>query len=264
MRSWRAALVVVCIASSAHGQHFATALPAGEERGALGLLEDAQAPASAAFECSAAQTRWWGLDELQTRAVSLAVGVHSARLAVGLSQTGAPEIGFTAIGCAAGVGATAAGAGLRAASWIDRAPLGWSLARATSREAAYEAGAGAWLAPVAGVRVWVSAPQLVVQGGAPPLERAMELGVRVGHGHAIWSTLRAPRPGDDGERAFGGALAFTPLTLWIELRDAPLRSASGLRLVIRGLECSFRLDSHPVLGESLRSALTWRAGGSQP
>ena len=262
MTPWRTALLLLCVATCAHGQHFAAALPAGEERGALGLLEDAQAPVSGALECAAVQTRWWGLDELQTRAVVLACGVRSLRLAAGVSQTGAPEIGFTTIGLAAGVASSSAGAGLRAASWIDRARLDWSPARAASHEAACEAGAGAWLVPVAGVRVWASAPQLVVRGGAPPLERTMEWGVRLGDAQAVWATLRAPRSTDDGERALGGELAFAPLSLWVELRDAPLRSASGLQLAGRGLRFSFRLDSHPVLGESVRSALSWRFGGA--
>lgn len=247
-----------CAAWPAHAQHFAAPLPPAGERGGPGLLEDAQPAVSGSLMVSAFETRWWGVPGLTTRALALGLGVRSLRVAAGLSQTGDPAIGVTTLAVGLGVASPLAGAGVRAASWSDRSAGDWSVARARAPEAAYEAGAGAWLSPASGVRVWASAPQLLGVGDAL-LERTLELGVRAGHDDAVWCTLRAPRPGDDGERALGAQLTLAPVALWVELRDAPLRSAAGLRVQWRGLQWAVRLDSHPVLGETVRSGLTWAA-----
>ena len=251
--------LLVCLATRVDAQSFAGAAPAGSERAALGLLEDAQPAVSHALFFSAAQTRWWGLAELETRALALAFGIRSLRVAAGLSQTGTPELGYTAVGFATGVASPTAGAGVRVATSSDR-DAEWTALRATSHVASYEAGAGAWLAPAELVRVWVSAPQWITHGAPPVLARTLEVGVRAGDGNAIWCALRAPRSGDDGERSLGGALAFDLFQVWLELRDAPLRSAAGLGLAWRGLELSVRLDSHPVLGETVRTGVSWAIG----
>ncbi len=254
-----AVMCIACVVGRAHAQHFAPSAPSGAERGAFGALEDAEPAASGALELAAEQARWWGLPELQTRALAVGVGARSLRFASGLSQTGDAELGFTAVAFACGVASHEAGAGVRAASWLDRG-ADWSVTRAGSNEAAYELGAGAWLMPAAGVRVWASAPQLVVQG-TPPLARALELGVRMGGEDAVWCVLRAPRAGDDGERTLGAALAIAPLSLWIELRDAPLRGATGVALRVHGLAVALRLDEHPVLGETVRTSVAWSFAG---
>lgn len=251
-------VVCACVAWPARAQHFAAAAPAASDRGVLGLLEDAQPAVSGSLEVSALETRWWGVPSLATRTVALGLGVRSLRVGAGLSQTGDPVIGVTTLALAVGVASPLAGAGVRAASWIDRAGGEWSVTRARSREAAYEAGAGAWLSPANGVRVWASAPQLAGVGDAL-LERTLELGVRAGYDDAVWCTLRAPRAGDDGERALGAQLTLAPVALWVELRDAPLRSAAGLRVEWRGVQLTLRLDSHPVLGETARTGITWAA-----
>lgn len=251
--------LLMCFATRVHAQSFAGAAPAGAERAALGLLEDAQPAVSPALVFSATQARWWGLAELETRAVALGCGIRSLRVAAGVSQTGTPELGYTALAFATGVASTTAGAGVRAATWTDRDAT-WTAGRATSHLASYEAGAGAWLAPAELVRVWVSAPQWFTHGAPPVLARTLEIGVRAGDDNAIWCTLRAPRPGDDGERSLGGALASHSFQVWLELRDAPLRSAAGLGLGWRGLDLAVRVDSHPVLGETVRTGVSWAIG----
>jgi hypothetical protein len=197
--------------------------------------------------------------DLETRAAALCGGWHTLRGSFGVSQTGAPELGWTALALGAGSASADAGAGLRACARVDRdAP--WSAARVAAAGAGYELGAGAWLVPAAGVRVWASAPQMFTRGAAPPLARALELGVRAGEDTGAWLLLRAPRAGDDGERALGVALALAPLTAWAEVRDSPLRGATGLRATAGAVGVEARVDVHPVLGETVRVALSWWHG----
>jgi hypothetical protein len=119
--------------------------------------------------------------------------------------------------------------------------------------------------PAANVRVWASAPQMLARGAAPPLSRALELGVRTGGETAAWLTLKAPRAGDDGERALGLSLALDPVVTWAEVRDAPLRGAAGVRVNAGALAVDARVDVHPVLGETVRVALSWHAApGAAP
>src|SRR5260221_615966 len=138
-----------------------------------------------------------------------------------------------------GAAAPRGGAGLRGCGRLDRdAP--WSPARVTSGGAGLELGAGAWVVPAAGVRAWASAPQMFLRGAPPPLARALELGVRAGATTGAWLLLRAPRAGDDGERALGVAIAMPPVTAWAEVRDAPLRGAAGLRAAAGALSIDAR------------------------
>ena len=109
-----------------------------------------------------------------------------------------------------------------------------------------------------------AAPQLARGGPAPPLMRPLECGVRMGEASAVWCTLRAPHEGDDGMRALGAALELAPVLVWVELRDAPLRAATGLSLAVAGGTIAWRLDDHPVLGETVRLAFAWHGGGGRP
>ncbi len=99
---------------------------------------------------------------------------------------------------------------------------------------------------------------MLTGGGAPPLARALEVGVRAGDDSGVWLLLHAPRAGDDGERALGIAIALAPLAAWAEVRDAPLRGAAGVRAAVGPLGIATRIDVHPVLGETVRVALSWR------
>jgi len=258
-----ATFVALAGAPEARAQDFAGALPAGSG-GALELLERALPAGGPGLEAVAASTRWWGLPELETRALALGGGWRGLRTAAGLSQTGAPELGWTTLALAAGAVAPGAGAALRACARRDRdAP--WSPRSAFAPGGGHELGAGAWLEPVPGVRAWASAPQLATRGAPPPLARPLEVGVRAGRGTAVWCSLRAPRAGDDGERAFGASLALAPLLAWADVRDAPLRGSAGLVAAAGPLMVAVRVDAHPSLGETVRAALGWRAGrGSGP
>ena len=220
------------------------------------LLERGLPSPHAGFVAAAASTRWWGLRELETRSLALAGSWRGLRAGAGLSQTGAPDLGWTTLAIAAGAVTPGAGAALRAVTRRDRdAP--WSVPRAFSAGAGVEIGAGAWLVPVSGVRAWASAPQARVDGQHPPLARPLELGVRVGGGTAVWCTLRAPRADDDGERALGMSLALPPLVAWAEVRDAPLRGSAGLAARAGSLSVRTRIDAHPALGETLRFGVEW-------
>jgi hypothetical protein len=257
---------VLCgAASAASSQDFAGAAHAAATDDAFALLERALPTAEPGLAAAVAQTRWWDSRDLETRAAAFSGGWRTLRASCGLSQTGAPELGWTALALAAGCAGADAGAGLRACARVDRdAP--WSAERVAAAGAGYELGAGAWLVPAAGVRVWASAPQMFTRGAAPPLARALELGVRAGGDTGAWLLLRAPRAGDDGERALGVEIALAPLAAWAEVRDSPLRGGAGMRATVGRVGVEARVDVHPVLGETLRAALSWRrqAPGESP
>ena len=264
-RRWLAALtggLLFCAAGGrASSQDFAGAAPpsAGQDD-AFASLERALPPAGRSLTAAVSHTQWWELRDLETRSAVIGAGWRSARTALGVSQTGSPELGWTALALSAGGAGSDAGAALRACGRLERdAP--WSAARALSRDAGLEVGAGAWLAPANGVRVWASAPQMLVRGLSPPLARPLELGVRVGTASGVWLLLRSPRAGDDGERALGIALEVAPVQAWAEVRDTPLRGAAGVRARAAALRVDVRVDAHPVLGETVRVALGWQRDG---
>src|SRR5262249_6669622 len=95
------------------------------------------------------------------------------------------------------------------------------------------------------------------RGAPPPLARPLEIGVRLGSATGAWVTLRAPRAGDDGERALGVEIAIEPAALWAELRDAPLRGAAGAAGGGPAWAGAAPAGVHPVLGETARVALSW-------
>jgi len=259
-----AAAVSACalLALAARAQDFAGASAPGADPGVWDLLDRALPSASNSFSAAATQTRWWDLPGLETRAIAGGAGWRSWRASLGLSQTGEPELGWTALALALGSSGDGAGAGVRALTRRDRdAP--WSLARALRPGAGLEVGAGAWLVAAPGVRVWASGPQMWTSGAAPPLSRPLELGVRAGQGTGAWLRLVAPRVGDDGERALGVAIGIAPALAWAEVRDAPLRGAVGLNVTLAALCVEARVDAHPVLGETVRLGLAW-ARGARP
>ena len=228
------------------------------------LLEHALAASEPAWSLEAGSTRWWGLSSLETRALAAAAPWRALRAAAGLSQTGEPELGWTSLAASFGGATPGAGAAVRVLARSER-DSDYRVARAFSARAGYEAGGGAWLEPASGMRVWASAPQMFTHGPAPPLARPLELGVRVGGASAAWATLVSPRAGDDGTRALGVSLAVDPLTVWAEVRDAPLRGAAGLAAGWGPLALEARVDAHPVLGETARVSLAWsHAGRASP
>jgi hypothetical protein len=139
----------------------------------------------------------------------------------------------------------------------------WRVARLWATESALELGGGAWLCPAREVVVRVSAPQLLQRGGAPS-SRALTCEFQYGHASTVWCALRAPRGGREGERVLGGALALAPCRVWGELRDSPLRAATGVTLVWRRASCGVRIDEHPDLGRTVRVSLAWSDDGVAP
>ena len=258
MNPARAAIVCWLLGMTplARAQDFAGAAPAGAPD-VLALLEGALPTPLARVELAAASTRWWGLQELETRTLAAGAGWRALRVGAGLSQTGEPELGWTALALALGGATREGGAAVRVATRRGReAP--WGLSGIATAGASYEAGAGAWLAFAPAWRVWASAPQVRTSGPSPPLERPLELGVRAGGANALWCSLRAPRAGDDGERGLGVVLAAPSFEAWAQVRDAPWRASVGMRASTGPMRVGLRVDSHPVLDESLRVSLEWR------
>lgn len=255
--------LLVAAPDASPAQDFAPALPAGPQSGAAALLERALPAESPALSLESAATRWLGLAELATRSVALGLASGTVRVAAGVSQTGDPELGWTAAALAVGAAGPEGGAALRVVGRRDRSE-GAIASGHLARGAGYEAGAGAWLAAGEALTLWASAPQLWYAGEAPPLSRPLELGGRcVFAGGAAWLALVAPRPGDDGERAGGLEIGTAALALWAEARDGPLRASLGIRGAVRALVVEARVDAHPVLGETTRLTLAWRGRGVQ-
>ena len=255
--------LLLCGAPTVRAQDFVDPAPASRGTSALRLLEQGLPDAHPGASVATAFTRWWGLPELTTRTVAGELAWHSLRLASGLARSGEPALGWSTVAFAIGVVGDDTGVALRGAVRLDR-DTPWTLVRASSPASGLECGAGAWLCPAHAVRVWVSAPQLARGGPAPPFVRPLECGVRLGESSAVWCTLRAPHDGDDGMRALGAALELAPVLVWVELRDAPLRAATGLSLAVAGGTIAWRLDDHPVLGETVRLAFAWHGGGGRP
>jgi hypothetical protein len=259
-----AASLWVCAAHAARSQDFEAASPPLTTRAPDALLDRALPSATPALAASAAQTRWWGLPGLETRSVSAGASLNTWRVALGFSQTGEPEVGWTTLGIGFGAASRHAGAGVRACARSDR-DAAYRLTRTFDAAAGAEAGVGAWLDAADGVRVCASAPQVWTSATAPPLARPLELGLRVGDANAVWLRLVSPRAGDDGERALGLTLYVAPVSVWAEVRDGPLRGSVGIAGRIAQLRVDVRVDAHPVLGETTRVALAWvRESGRAP
>lgn len=256
------ALVGLVCVGGARAQDFAAASPAGMAPAALRLLEEGWPAAQASSGVATLRTDWWAVPDLSTRALALHGAWRSLRSAVGVSQTGAPDLGWTTVAVACGAASPQAGAALRAGVHCDRtAP--WRVAQLWSPEASLELGAGAWLCPARDVVVRVSAPQLVQRRGAPS-SRALACELQYGHASAVWCALRAPRAGREGERLLGGALTIAPVRVWGELRDAPLRATTGVTFVWRRASCGVRVDEHPELGRTVRVSVAWSDAGVAP
>ena len=261
----RGALVIAALFACARAslaQDFAPALPAGPQQGGETLLERALPVHGEVFSLGCDVTRWLARTDFETRSLALRASWRSVSAALGVSQTGDPELGWSAAALAFGAADATGGAALRAALRRDRAA--GALASSDLADAlGAEAGAGAWLAPAPGMSVWASAPQLWTDGVPPPLARPLELGARIERdGAALWCALAAPAYGGDGERTLGGSIARGGLALWIEARDGPWRGALGVRAAFRNLVAALRLDTHPVLAETTRLSLAWRRAAS--
>jgi hypothetical protein len=224
------------------------------------MLERGLPPADPGGALEASAARWFGISELGMRNVGWTVGWRSTRWALGLSQTGSAEIGWTALGLAAGVAQSRAGVAMRAVARRDRTTA--FRFSAPDGAAGVEIGGGAWARAGERMHVWASAPQIWETGAAAPMDRPLELGaaLRLG-GLDAWIAYVAPSRlpvGAHGEHAGGVAAASGPFRLWIEARDRPLRGSFGLDASAGPLTTGIVVDGHPVLGETVRASVGWR------
>jgi hypothetical protein len=246
---------LLAAAPPAPAQDFVSPARAGPTPSALVFLERGLAPPRAGATLEATTARWFGLAELSTRALACGLGWRSLRAAAGMSQTGEPEIGWSAAGIACGAARAAGGVAFRAEARRDRDAR--AVAASPGSGVGAEAGGGAWVAAGAGLRIWASAPQLWRRGASPPLARALEIGGVLDTGSlALWLARAAPpRPAGPGTRCAGVAVARGPWELWLEARDQPLRGALGVSARAGFLRAAAAVESHPVLAETVRLSI---------
>lgn len=255
IRSCLAAITcVVLMQSTVDAQDFASAAPRWPRGGAGPLLEDGLPPPDVTLDVDATVTRWFGLPSLETRSVAALARMRAVVVGAGLAQTGGPEVGWTAIGIAAGAVSARGGFALRGVAHRDRVT---SFAfDGDARTAGGEVGAGAWVATGAAFRVFASAPQLWREGAAPPLGRALEAGFAwQSENVGAWlarSAVAVSSGMGHGEHEAGIALIGGPLAFWCAARDRPLRASLGVSVGVGGVRSSASLDSHPVLAETTR------------
>lgn len=260
VRARRLAVFLACglLACTADAQDFGGA-PLALPRGACALLEHAL-PGEARWAMASSATRWWGLPDLTTRAIAVQAPAGALRVAVGLSQTGEPAIGWTTVGLGLGAVSARGGGGVRAALRRDRAAdAGLAGAGAWGEGVGGEVGAGAWLRPAPGIEVWASAPQLHTRGLAPPLARVLHVGASAQSGDlGAWAALSGSRPGAEAaERTLGAWLASGPHAVWLAARDGPWRGSGGLTLAWRGMRMGCGIETHPVLDETVQLSIAW-------
>ncbi|MBI3539427.1 MAG: hypothetical protein HY076_04060 [Candidatus Eisenbacteria bacterium] len=266
----RAVALVVALAIAAatgaiaRAQDFATPVDAISPALAspCGMIEHGFAAVRTAPAIELATIRWFGLPELTTRAAAAAAGWRALRAAAGVSQTGDPEVGWTGLGAALGVADSSGGAAVRAVARRDRTSRFGFDARGAA--VGLEVGGGAWVAVAPGVALWASAPQMWTRGEAPPAARALGFGgaARIG-ALTLWLAREsvAGPPRGRAEHAAGLGASAGPLAIALSARDQPLRG--GVTLAARAPHCAIAagVESHPVLGETVKLAIT--AGGGR-
>ena len=247
-------LAWLAVAGPAIAQDFTSAQLAGPGASACALIERGLPGAAPGVSLEACFARWLALPDLETRAVACAAGWRLARVAAGVSQTGEPDLGWSAAGLACGVAGAEGGAAVRALARRDRTIVpGSAAAERLEARAGVEVGGGAWLEAAPGLRLWASAPQLWMAGTAPPLERPLEIGVVLERdGLAAWLSRAAPTGDTPPDHAAGLALRSGPLLAWGTVRDRPLRGGLGVAARARGLTVAAEVEGHPDLGETVR------------
>ena len=254
------AFLVLALASPTSAQDFDLPAPAWPMDAIAGWFERALPPAVAAAVVEAGVTRWHGLDALTTRAVAAGAGWRAVRAGLGLSQTGEPDVGWTALAGVAGAVVPRGGASVRAVSRRDRtSPFGFD---AQGAAVGIEVGGGGWIEAAEGVHVWASAVQMWTRGAAPPLARPLEIGGAADLGSVtLWLSRSGVTGAARGGRAAGMAINVGPLDAWLLARDQPLRGGLGVAARVRGLRVAAQVESHPVLRETARLSLG--AGGGR-
>jgi hypothetical protein len=256
--------ILTCVTGRARAQDFSA--PADVDgplsAAAGGLLEQGLPALRPGPSLELAAVRWFGLAELTTRWVAAEAGWRALRAGAGLSQTGDPDLGWTALGAALGIADSSGGAAVRAVARRDRTSrFGFD---AEGAAVGVEIGGGAWVQVTPALTLWASAPQLWTRGAAPPQVRALEMGgvARVGT-LAIWLARAAvpgwPR-GGRGEHAGGVATSLRPVAIALTARDQPLRGGVSVAARAPRVTAIAGVESHPVLGETLRLALAIGGG----
>jgi hypothetical protein len=256
-RAWLPLACVACApAHPALAQDFSVAGEVAAASCAAGALDTALPSRSSAFTADALAIGRYALPELSTRALAAGAGWRSLRGSLGISQTGAADVGWSAAALAAGVAHARWGAGLRALARRDQDPLARLLA--ADRGIGGECGAAAWLDLEGRVTLWASAPQLWVRGAPPPLSRGLTTGIVIdGHDARAWFEHEAgpEAAAAPASHRAGVALGSGPFRVWVEGFDAPLRGAVGIAAEVPFGRVSAAMESHPVLGETVRLAL---------
>ncbi len=253
-------LLMLALASPAVGQDFDLPSPAWPSAPVAGWFERGLPPATAAPLLAAGVTRWHGIEALSTRSIAAGAGWRAARAGIGLSQTGEPDIGWTAVAAVVGAVTRRGGASLRALSRRDRtSPFGFD---AHGAAVGVEIGGGAWIEARRGIHVWTSAAQIWTRGAPPPLARPLEIGGAADLGGVtLWLSRSGVTGAARGGRAAGLAASAGPIDLWLVAHDQPIRGGVGIAAHVRGLRMAAQVDSHPVLRETARLSLG--AGGGR-
>ncbi|HEY2954420.1 MAG TPA: hypothetical protein VGK89_04115 [Candidatus Eisenbacteria bacterium] len=236
-------------------QDFAAPEAPGAAPSPAAFLERALPAQHPSLAAEALVSHWYDVPGLTTRALALSAGWRTLRAAAGISRTGDPELGWSAAALALGVAGEGGGGALRAVVRRDAAP--GALAVELGPGAGLEVGGGAWVDAGFGITLSASAPQVLVRGVGPPLARGLEIG-------ALWVmddlALRLARvsPRGGGGGAWHDAtlaLAAGPLTVWLGARDQPARGSLGLAARARALAVAGVVESHPLLGETVRLSI---------
>lgn len=256
----RAALLLLALASPVAAQDFDLPAPAWPPDPVAAWFERGLPPARPAPALAAGVTRWHGVDGLATRSIAAGAGWRAARAGLGLSQTGEPDVGWTALAAALGAVTGRGGASLRALARRDRtSPFGFD---AVGAGVGLEAGVGAWIEAAPRIHVWTSAAQIWTAGAPPPLSRPLEIGGAADLGGVtLWLSRSGVTGAARGGRAAGLAAGTGPLELWLVARDQPIRGGVGIAARVRGLRVAAQVDGHPVLRETAR--LSVGTGGGQ-
>ena len=236
-------------AGMAAAQDFDPIVPPALLGGAATLLDRGLPDPAAAWSVESGITRWFGLEALATRQIAVCGGWHGVRAAFGVSQTGEPELGWTAL------------AALRVVARRDRASPG--LPGPPGPGAGYECGGGAWARAAPWLELHAAAPQIVCLAEAPPLARGLELGATARSSQSrAWLAVRSAPRGEAAppDHEAGLALDLGACRAWALARDRPLRGGIGIVVSLRALTVAAAVESHPVLGSTTRLGIALRSG----
>ena len=251
--------LLVFISTAAYCQEFDLPERAGPSSSPALLIERALPEQDAGSRLDLLGISWSGLGDFTTRSLAIGAGSGPIRLAFGFASTGDAEIGWNSAALAAGFAIERCGAAIRAIARRDRSPLEREVEGERGvRPVGVECGAGFWSRLGSRARIWASMPALYGAGESAPLDRGLETGIIGGTPDVrVWLSWSAPaRAADQGERGAGVEINAGPATIWLAARDRPFRGTVGMRARRGLIEIAADATEHPVLGQTLRLALT--------